>query len=620
MRIYLDSNSMYTVSAAKLDTYVSAGTGTHYLVVQAWDSTGAVFKNAQTVTVGGASSTTTGAGVAVSSPAGGATVSSPVQFAAAAASGSGLPITAMRVYVDNADVYTTSGSRVSTSLPIASGSHYAVVQAWDSAGKVYQHALNFAVNGSAGVAGGVAVSSPANGATVSSPVRVTAAATANSGKSITAMRVYVDSASAYTASTNQMSTSLSMSSGTHSVVVQAWDNTGAVYKKALSVNVAGAPANPPAPTPAPSPAPIRTGNVYYVAPNGGNGGGCGSSSSPCATPEYAFDQRAGAGDTVVVEPGTYAYGSTALQLSSSGAAGKYKTITCATRGACKIVNGATGNSAVIILSGSYVTFDGFEVTNNGSGNNLGFYLTASYQNITRNTIHHIETDCGSNGGGGIQVAGSGSFNSDLHDYTIDSNLIYDISWQSCQGSRSVQTDGILVETAGTNIRVTNNVVYHAAGGWGILVGNSNATSASVNTVIANNTVFSNGNGGIILMSGNGSTIANNIVLNNGLINAQCGINAPSGVSVTYANNLLYGNAGGNYCLEWGSGNASVHANDLAVNPASGTLFVNWQADGSGNYHLKSGSPAINTGASVPNVPAHDFDGTPRSGWDIGAYE
>lgn len=141
MRIYLDDNSVYTVSANNLDTYVTATSGTHNLVVQAWDSTGAVFKNSSTVAVGAPA-----AGVTVTSPANGTTMSSPVNVAATASSGSVYPITAMRVYVDNNTAYTVNANQLNTSLTLAAGSHYVVVQAWDSAGNVFRTDRSINVN------------------------------------------------------------------------------------------------------------------------------------------------------------------------------------------------------------------------------------------------------------------------------------------------------------------------------------------------------------------------------------------------------------------------------------------------------------------------------------------
>ena len=372
----------------------------------------------------------------------------------------------------------------------------------------------------------------------------------------------------------------------------------------------------------------RTGNTHYVSPTGSNSNPC-SQASPCATPDHAFN-IASPGDTVKVTAGTYDYGSNAAQFMKSGAAGKYITVTCATRGACKIQNSVTDNSTVVVLGGSYITFDGFEVTNTSSaGNNLGVYVTASFVNVTHNTIHHIETDCGSRGGGGIKIAESDSINSYLHNITIDGNLIYDISYRggspSCPAS-TIQTDGILAQTAGTALRVTNNIVYHTSGGWGIFVGNSNATNNNynVNSVISNNTVFSTAMGGIIVMSGNGTTISNNIVANTGQLSGRCGINAPPGVAVTYANNDLWNNGGGNYCIEWGTSDQRVHSNDISVDPALGTIFINWKADGSGDYHQKAGSPTIDAGNSTVGLPPDsDFDGNPRpegARHDIGAYE
>ena len=74
---------------------------------------------------------------------------------------------------------------------------------------------------------GVNVSSPGNGATVSSPVQFVASAAAVNGRVIDAMRIYVDSNSDYTVAASNLKTSLALSNGVHNLSIQAWDNTGA---------------------------------------------------------------------------------------------------------------------------------------------------------------------------------------------------------------------------------------------------------------------------------------------------------------------------------------------------------------------------------------------------------
>src|SRR6266481_7309001 len=146
-----------------------------------------------------------------------------------------------------------------------------------------------------------------------------------------------------------------------------------------------------------------TGPNYFVSPSGSDSNPC-SQSSPCATPDHAFN-LASPGQTVQVAAGTYNYGSGGANFTKSGTAGNYITVSCATKGACKIQSSTTGNTTVVALEGNYMNFDGFEVTNTSSaGNNLGLYLTGSFINITRNKIHHIEVDCSDLGGGGIATA------------------------------------------------------------------------------------------------------------------------------------------------------------------------------------------------------------------------
>lgn len=180
------------------------------------------------------------AGVYITSPANGATVGSPVRVTANATSGA--PITYMRIYVDGVSKWAGATSKVDTSIAMANGWRAIVVQAWDSTGHVQKSQVNVNVSGTTSTSpstttSGVHISSPANGATAGSPVRVVASAAAS--KPITAMRVYVDGRDSYAVSGNKVDTSIAMAGGWRQVVVQAWDTGGAVYKQTVSVNVSG---------------------------------------------------------------------------------------------------------------------------------------------------------------------------------------------------------------------------------------------------------------------------------------------------------------------------------------------------------------------------------------------
>jgi hypothetical protein len=70
---------------------------------------------------------------------------------------------------------------------------------------------------------------------VASPVHFVA--TAKSTHPIAAMRIYVDNIAKFTVNASSLDTSVTLATGTHSAVVQAWDSTGAVFKTLLTIHV-----------------------------------------------------------------------------------------------------------------------------------------------------------------------------------------------------------------------------------------------------------------------------------------------------------------------------------------------------------------------------------------------
>jgi hypothetical protein len=111
---------------------------------------------------------------------------------------------------------------------------------------------------------GVTVTSPATGSTSGSPVHFVASAT--STHPVTAMRVYVDGVSFYLILASKLDTSLAVGAGKHSVVVQAWDSTGAVFKAPFTLTISGTTTAPPPPgLPAPPSTAVTKGSIQQMA-------------------------------------------------------------------------------------------------------------------------------------------------------------------------------------------------------------------------------------------------------------------------------------------------------------------------------------------------------------------
>jgi phosphatidylinositol-3-phosphatase len=229
--IYVDSVDVYWAGAVnEIRPSVKMSTGAHTVVVRTWDSSGAYGDQIFSVTVSAQKPV-----ISVLTPLTGADVGSPVNLIAAAIPPAGHTISGWHIYVDSADVYGAGAvNDIHPSINMSSGPHAVVVRAWDSSGAYGDRTLNLTVSSKPAMA----VSAPSSGANVNSPIPVRASATPSSGHSITGWRVYLDSGLVYKAgAVDSINTRIPASTGTHSVVIRAWDTSGAYADRYLSVDV-----------------------------------------------------------------------------------------------------------------------------------------------------------------------------------------------------------------------------------------------------------------------------------------------------------------------------------------------------------------------------------------------
>lgn len=226
-RVYLDSNPVYSAGAANtISSALGIATGTHSVVVRAWDSSGAYGDETITLTVSAKPAVT------VWAPAAGANVSSPFTVQASAVSGAGRKIGGWWIYLDGVGVYSAGAlDSITANIPASPGVHNVVVRAWDDTATYGDETFSVYVKPVA-----VNITSPTSGSSVISPVTITAIAQA--AEAISGWRVYVDSVYSYgQGSGNSINAILAMAPGTHTIVVRAWDATGAYGDQTIKVAV-----------------------------------------------------------------------------------------------------------------------------------------------------------------------------------------------------------------------------------------------------------------------------------------------------------------------------------------------------------------------------------------------
>jgi Bacterial Ig domain len=188
---------------------------------------------------GGGCSAPASAGVNLCSPASGATVNSPVQVTATGTvTGT---FSQMELWVDGVRKYSESTSpALNTSISLSAGQHRFAVLAVNTSGQVWEKAVDATVqsSGTCSAPGspGVNLCSPANGATVNSPVQV--AATANVSGTLSQMELWVDGVEKFSeSSSSTLQTSVSLGAGTHRFAVLAVNTSGQKWEQAVNATV-----------------------------------------------------------------------------------------------------------------------------------------------------------------------------------------------------------------------------------------------------------------------------------------------------------------------------------------------------------------------------------------------
>jgi len=433
-------------------------------------------------------------------------------------------------------------------------------------------------------------------------------------------------------------------------------------------SVVGGISTPPVTTPPPAgsttPPPSGSGTTYYVSTTG-NDSNNGMQSLPFRTVQKAVGVVR-AGDTVIIKPGRHA----PFDLRNiNGASGAPITF-FGEPGAIidRNLGGSNRYRNIEFWGGSYITIDGLELTDSDPGGGptscTGTGTGAGRTAIKLNRAargqpypHHLVfTNLNIHGVWGTAILGSAESSQLLYSH------IYDNGGKNKAWSPKPEAYGTYLKGRGWVIR-GNRIHDHT--GNGIRTGNDPSTGTSellVDSIIENNLIYDNGGtfnhpsgaygspdfhcalvtggDGIVVWHGSGNIIRNNIVYNN----RGYGIRVNENFGLSNKPNLIYNNtvykSGGtgiycyagdktivknniSYIAGWAiAGRPEIFSgctNQLSNNLTTDPRFVN---PAGGDFHLQPGSPAIDRGVTLSEVPQDFYWGARPFGsaYDIGAIE
>ena len=351
--------------------------------------------------------------------------------------------------------------------------------------------------------------------------------------------------------------------------------------------------------------------TYYVAVNGNDGNSC-SQAQNSSSPKKRVNAGLGclsAGDTLIVKAGTY--GEWINQAIPSGiSTGQPTTVRAETPFSVTLrpPYSVPLDLAAVVQFGSkkYIHFEGFRIDGSDLPVNTtdpetveikGMFVDhsvgagASYITVKNVEITNMTQSCMAVGGSHITLSNLKLSNCRLNVSTATTPTAHAIYWRT---QNSILENTVMKDVDGNCISMYPGY----EGGSGI-----------DNNIIRNNILSNCGWYGIYNGSGTNNKIYNNVFYRN----EAGGFHQGDGGD-TIRNNIMYLNGGDGDFHDFTGTNVVSH-NLIGVNP----LFVN---PSGGDFHLQSGSPAINAGVSLSEVP-QDFEGTVRpqgSAYDIGAFE
>ena len=378
-------------------------------------------------------------------------------------------------------------------------------------------------------------------------------------------------------------------------------------------------------------APTGSGVCYYVSPTGADSNP-GTSAAPFLTVQHAANV-VNPGDMVIVRDGTYnnpalsGVGSKLIVMSRGGTAGNHVVFVAEHKWGARIDGSNNTTATGWEFSANYIDVKDFDCAGfsdtcmenyNGGSSSGGQFI-----GIVGNNIHDVGRYCTTTttGRDGIFISND--------NVIIEGNQIHDIGRYApgengCANPAHYQNNdhGIYIDgafTSANNLTIKNNIFYRNERGWSIQV----YPAAVTNLRILNNSFVCGNpyrNGHITVAA----PITNSAIENNISWQPTTGFlqydNTSGYSNLSVANNLTYQGTVGAESAPAGvvlSGN--LDNTDPMLVSAPGCTVDDPSVP---NAYLQAGSPAIDAGLTLADVPL-DYVSTPRPQgirFDIGAFE